>query len=128
MISLTQSADINWQNLEAVAYAAEKLEISESLLANVDEGRAQFLQLIADGVPCYGVTTGLGQLVKLDLDDEARRDLPHNILRARAVAIGEPFSKPVARSIMFIRLVNFLSGLDGVSGADLLVHRCGTAI
>ena len=117
MIVLNQPADINWQNLEAIAYAAETLEISESLLADVDKGRTQFLQLIADGVPCYGVTTGLGQLVSLELDDEARRDLPHNILRARAVAIGEPFSKPVARSIMFIRLVNFLSCLDGVSSA-----------
>ena len=80
MIILSSSADINWQNLEAVAYSTEKLEISESLLKIVDEGRKQFLDLIAQGVPCYGVTTGLGQLVKLNLDDAARRDLPHNIL------------------------------------------------
>jgi len=115
MISINSASDINWQNLEAVAYTTEKFEISESLLQAVDQGRQQFLDLIAQGVPCYGVTTGLGQLVKLDLDEQARKDLPHNILRARAAAIGKPFSKPVARGILFIRLANFVSGLDGVS-------------
>lgn len=115
MITLSTPADINWDNLAAIAYDGAVVEISESLLEAVDQGRREFTALIDQGVPCYGVTTGLGELVKLDLDDMARRDLPHNILRARAAAIGKPFSKAVSRSIMVIRLVNFLSGLDGVS-------------
>ena len=53
----------------------------KQLLTKVEQGRQQFLELIEQGVPCYGVTTGLGQLVKLDLDDASRADLPHNILR-----------------------------------------------
>ena len=115
MISINSASDINWQNLQAVAYQNERLQINGALLAQVDQGRQQFLDLINQGIPCYGVTTGLGQLVKLDLNDAGRADLPHNILRARAAAIGKPFSKPVARGILFIRLVNFLSARDGVS-------------
>ena len=116
MIIIRSKKDINWQNLEAVAYRNEPLQISDELLDEVDQGRQQFLNLIAQGVPCYGVTTGLGQLVKHNLSDADRDDLPHNILRARAAAIGEPFSKPVARGILFLRLVNFLSARDGVRG------------
>lgn len=115
MIVLKSPSDINWQNLSAIAYDEEAVEICDALLAKVDQGRKQFLSLIAQDVPCYGVTTGLGQLVKFDLDENARRDLPHNILRARAAAIGKPFNKSVARAIMVVRLVNFLSAMSGVS-------------
>jgi histidine ammonia-lyase len=39
------------------------------------------------------------------------------MLRARAVAIGAPFARPVARAMLLLRLVNFLSGRSGVRGA-----------
>ena len=115
MIRINQLADIDWDSVQAVAYSHEPLEISEQLLAKVDEGRSTFLKLIEQGAPCYGVTTGLGQLADLDLSEAEQKDLPANMLRARAAAIGPPLAKPIARANMLLRLVNFLSGLDGVS-------------
>lgn len=115
MIVLHKPTDINWDTVQAVAYDDAPLSIAPELLASVEAGRQRFEQLIADGVPCYGVTTGLGQLVTLDLDDAARRDLPHNILRARAAAIGPPLGKPIVRAMLMAKLFNFLSGSDGVS-------------
>lgn len=115
MIILKHPADITWETVKTVAYNHQPLNIDDTLLAAVEQGRADFLNLLAQGVPCYGVTTGLGTLVDTDLTEAERSELPHNILRARAVAIGPPLPKPVARAIMVIRLVNFLSGLDGVS-------------
>ncbi|MCB9079927.1 MAG: histidine ammonia-lyase [Anaerolineaceae bacterium] len=118
MITLRQPADLNWETVEAVAYDQARLEIDESLLAKVAQGRLDFLHLIAQGVPCYGVTTGLGALSTTQLTAAEQADLPHHMLRARAAAVGPPLPKPVARATLMIRLVNFLSGLDGVS-ADL---------
>ena len=117
MIKISQAADINWVNLYRVAYQNEPLEIDQALLAAVDTGRDRFIELIERGVPCYGVTTGLGKLVNLELDQQARAEISANILLARAVAIGDPFPKPVVRAMMVIRLVNFLSAMDGVSAA-----------
>ena len=114
MIRIENSSDLNWINLYRVAYQAEPLEIADTLLQQVDAGHAQFVDLIERGVPSYGVTTGLGKLVSAELDDAARAQLPANMLRARAVAIGAPFAKPVARAMLLIRLVNFLSGRSGV--------------
>ncbi len=117
MIQITKPNDINWQTVQAVAYRNEVVELDEALLKRVDEGRAVFQQLIGKGVPCYGVTTGLGKLVDTELADEQKRELSENILIARAAAIGPPLSRPIARATVFLRLTNFLSGADGVSAA-----------
>jgi histidine ammonia-lyase len=118
MITIKHPGDINWQSVHAIAYRSEPLEIDEKLLARVDEGRAAFIRLIEQGLPCYGVTTGLGQLANRDLSEAEQNDLPANMLRGRAAAIGPPLGKQIARANMLLRLVNFVSGLDGVS-ADL---------
>ena len=88
MISIEHPGDLNWINLYRVAYQGETLAIADGLLLQVDAGRAQFTDLIERGTPSYGVTTGLGKLVSIGLDDAARAELPANMLRARAVAIG----------------------------------------
>jgi histidine ammonia-lyase len=116
MITISSVTDLNWVNLYRVAYQSQPLEIDGKLLQQVDAGHAHFNELIAGGLQSYGVTTGLGKLVGTRLDDAARAELPANMLRARAVAIGEPFAKPVARAMLLIRLVNFLSGRSAVRG------------
>ena len=121
MITLTHHTEINWQTTQAVAYEHERVTIAPDLLQHVAASRAHFQHLIDQGVPCYGVTTGLGKLVSIDLSDEERDDLPHNILRARAAAIGAPFPRPVVRAMMFLRLFNFLSGHSGVT-AELCTY------
>jgi histidine ammonia-lyase len=114
MITISDSSDLNWINLYRIAYQSQALEIDVNLLRQVDAGYAHFNDLIAGGLPSYGVTTGLGKLVSAQLDDTARAELPANMLRARAAAIGAPFAKPVARAMLLIRLVNFLSGRSAV--------------
>lgn len=118
MIRIRQPQDINWVNLYRIACQDEKLEIDTALLAAVDAGRQQFDELIERGVPCYGVTTGLGQLADLPLDAAARAGIANNMLYARAAAIGAPFSRSVARATLVIRLVNFLTARSAV-GSDL---------
>lgn len=125
MITLRTTADINWENVEAIAFYDAPVQIAPELLDSVDEGRARFHHLIEQGVPCYGVTTGLGQLVTQELSKAERDELPHNILRARAAAIGPPLPQQIVRVLLVMRLVNFLSGLDGVRAelCQFLVDR-----
>ena len=125
MIRIQSPSDINGATIEAIAYQHEPLTIDAALLHEVDNGRERFLQLIANGVPCYGVSTGLGRLAKLDnseLDDQA---FTAGVMRARASAIGDPLPPPAARAMLVLRLVNFLSGRDGVSSAlcEFIVAR-----
>jgi histidine ammonia-lyase len=117
MIALRTLADLNWDNVHAVAWGRERLEVDTALLAQVSDGRAQFEALIDAGVPCYGVTTGLGQLVGMELDVAAREQLANNILFARAAATGDPLPAPVARATLMLKLGNLLSGNDGATRA-----------
>ncbi len=117
MIRINDATDLNWINLYRVAYQRAALEIDPALSDRIDAGARQFAALIERGVPCYGVTTGLGQLVGTELGDHDRAALQANLLRARAAAIGPPLIKPVARAMLFLRLVNFVSGRAGVSSA-----------
>jgi len=115
MITLRTLSDLNWDAVTAVAYKQERLEIAPELLAKVQQGRETFNALIDAGAPCYGVTTGLGRLSTTDLSSEARDAISRNILLARAAAFGDALPRPVVRAMMLLRLVNFLSGQDGVS-------------
>jgi len=115
MIILQSVADIDWQTVQAVAYDNERVMIADALLEKVEAGRIHLHRLIEQGVPCYGVTSGLGEFVGLNLSERERLDFPHNTLRACAAAIGPSLSRPVVRSLMMMRLVNFLFGFAGVS-------------
>jgi histidine ammonia-lyase len=117
MITLARPEDLDWSCLERVVYDAERLDLDAGLLAAIDAGHARFVELIERGTPCYGVTTGLGRLVSSELSVAERAELPANMLRARAAAIGEPFSRPVARAMLVFRLVNYLGGRAGVRAA-----------
>ena len=124
-VVLDKPEDLTFDNVCAVAYDGRRLQLSDQARARVVEGRQCFERLINSGVPCYGVTTGLGKLSTVDLDPRARVELSSNILRARAAATGRPLSKPIVRSMMLLKLGNMISGLDGVTIAlaDYLVDR-----
>ncbi len=100
-----------------VAYDNAAVDLSAAAVVRMRDGLDRFNALIDAGVPCYGVTTGLGKLSDATLDDKARTELAKNILRARAAAIGEPLPVPVVRAMMLLKLGNLLSGCDGTSPA-----------
>ena len=124
-VVLDKPEDLTFENICAVAYDSRRLQLSARARTRVAEGRQCFEKLIDSGVPCYGVTTGLGKLSTVSLDPRARVELSSNILRARAAATGGPMSKPIVRSMMMLKLGNIISGLDGVTIelADYLVNR-----
>jgi histidine ammonia-lyase len=124
-VTLNTPGDLNFDSVVRVIHGGERLALGAEAVAVMVAGHDRFDALIEAGVPCYGVTTGLGKLSGQTLDAEARRRLPRNILLARAAAVGEPFASPVARAMLMLKLGNLISGLDGtsVAMAEYLVDR-----
>ena len=117
MKQINHPSDIDYSLIKSIAWDNERCTLGEKLIQNIEKHRKRFLNLIEQGTPCYGVTTGLGKLAERDLDNQAKQNLPANMLHARAAAIGKPWSSEIVRAMMAIRLVNFVSGKDGVRAA-----------
>ncbi|MDH3451898.1 MAG: aromatic amino acid lyase [Gammaproteobacteria bacterium] len=116
-ITLKAITDINWQNVQAIAYEHAGVKLNRAALTAVQHGRERFLRALAAGLPCYGVSTGLGKFVERQVTDLDDREFVVSTLRARAAACGPPLPRAVSRSTMVLKLTNFLSGMDGVRPA-----------
>ncbi|WP_165491710.1 aromatic amino acid lyase [Egibacter rhizosphaerae] len=108
--------DLDRSTLERVAFEGAPLSIEPALLARVDEHRELMLTALA-GERVYGVTTGMGFLSTIDLDDEARASHQRRLLLGRAVGSAPWLPPEEVRAIMLARLAEFLHGNSGVSGA-----------
>ncbi len=116
-VLLKDIEDIDWQNVQAVTYEHATVTLVPAALTAVQLGRERFERLIAAGEPCYGVSTGLGRFVSHDIRAADEQAFVTNVLRARASAHGPSLPRAVSRSVLLLKLTNFLSGMDGVRPA-----------
>jgi histidine ammonia-lyase len=91
-----------------------RVELDPEALERVAKNRAALEAAIGRGETIYGVTTGLGALVRerfsLDEAVSAQRD----ILRSHAAGVGEPLPAEVVRAALAVRLNGLLRGHSGV--------------
>ena len=130
---ITQAGDADLGLIRVVA-GGHPVAIAPGLLAAVRQRREQALQTLRDGQPVYGVNTGMGALSSVRLTEQQQRSHQRNLLLARAAG-GPPWlSRPDARAIVVVRLLNFLTGDAAVSGglcqrlAELLNHGIVPAV
>ena len=79
---------------------------------------------VADQLPVYGVTTGLGAKVTQALDAQTLTDFSYKTIRGRAHAVGEPVENHIVRAAMIVRLNTLLQGAAAATPAvaDHLLH------
>lgn len=125
MILLDSPQDLTLALYRRIVAGKEPVGVAEAARARVEKARAQFLAHLEGGALCYGVNTGLGALVSLDLNEDDRRALSRQILLGRAGGLGPPFPAAVVRGAILIKLVQFLTGHSAVSAGlcDYLAAR-----
>lgn len=90
-------------------------------LTEETEAARRIEQAIADGVPIYGVTTGLGSRATEMLTPDAIRGFSVETLNGRAHAVGDPLPRRLVRGAMAVRLASFMTGHSGAS-RDVILH------
>jgi histidine ammonia-lyase len=94
--------------------SGESVELDPAALRGVEQGRRALEQVLAGGLPVYGINTGFGALVATRVASSLQRGLQLNLLRSHAAGVGADLPAEVVRAAMAIRLSSLLRGHSGV--------------
>lgn len=102
-----------WRSVAAIADGA-RVVLSAEALRRIGHARALVETIIAQGVRCYGVSTGVGALCDVLVDERQQSVLSHNIVMSHACGVGEPLTRRETRAIMACAINNLAHGHSGV--------------
>src|SRR5262245_11614078 len=97
-----------------IAVEGAAVTIDPDALGRVAANREALDGAIERGERIYGVTTGLGALVRERVSAEDAATMQRDVLRSHAAGVGEPLPGDVVRAALAIRLNGLLRGHSGV--------------
>ncbi|WP_337860405.1 histidine ammonia-lyase [Ferroplasma sp.] len=103
------------EGVNAVANSMEKVAIAESAYAQIKKSKKSLMKILESGKPVYGVNTGFGSLLNVNVDQKNIVQLQINLIRSHSSGIGDPLDIATVRSIMVIRANTLAKGYSGVS-------------
>ncbi len=111
------------ESVERVAQG-EQVAIDEKMRPLLEKGRRIVERHLNEGIPVYGVNTGLGARAGQMLAPEALAEFSLRMVRGRAQGLGAPLAPHEVRAVMVARLNTLLTGAAGASPAvaDYLVE------
>jgi histidine ammonia-lyase len=102
------------EDVERVARHSERLELSQQAIKNIEACRKVVEDLIAQDVPIYGVTTGIGEFARIRISAEQSAELQRRIIYSHAAGTGDPIQDDVIRGMMMLRANVLAKGYSGV--------------
>jgi histidine ammonia-lyase len=96
-------------------------ELSPAAVARMEAARRVIDRKVDAGDTVYGVTTGLGSLANVRLEDDEVRRLQHDLLRSHAVGVGPALHEWEVRAMLLLRAHVLALGHSGVR--PLVVER-----
>lgn len=82
--------------------------------ARVRASHALLLKAADQGIPIYGITTGVGKNKSQKVSRDIRKSFNAALVYAHAAGVGMPIAPKVVRAMMVLRLNAMLSGSTGV--------------
>ena len=100
--------------LRALARAPLPLTLEPAAWPVIDAGAAAVEAIVRRGEPAYGINTGFGRLASTHIPDDQLELLQRNLVLSHAVGVGRPFSAPVVRLIIALKVASLARGHSGV--------------
>ena len=111
-MKITNNA-LELNQVEAVVFNNEKLELDKEVLDNVKAG-FDFLKKFSEEKLIYGINTGFGPMAQYRVSDEHRTQLQYNIIRSHSTGAGNLLPPMYVKAIMLARMSTFLRGYSGI--------------
>ena len=99
----------------AVAKDYEKITVSDSAMGRIKKSHTSLLKIVSSGKRVYGVTTGFGSLLNVDVDPSDIIRLQSNLIRSHSSGYGPRLDEIHVRAMMLVRLNSLCKGFSGVS-------------
>lgn len=99
----------------SVARAGVPVSLTSVAAERVEESWHFLKELVADGRPIYGLTTGFGALDGRAISPDLNRQQQRCLLKSHAAGMGPPMTDDEVRAMMVIRLNVLASGLMGIA-------------
>jgi len=109
--------DLSPATVAAIARENRAVAIDDGARARMARGRAIVERHLAEELPVYGLTTGLGSRAVEPLPREALAEFSRLTVRGRSHALGPPLPRESVRAIMAVRLNGLLQGGAGADPA-----------
>lgn len=111
--------EINGSNLDIYSFSQvvlnhEKIQISESSKKLVNQARKYVEEVLESEVPTYGINTGFGKLSVVSIKKSEVSKLQENLIKSHSCGVGAPFSIPVVRGMLLLRINALIKGYSGI--------------
>ena len=106
---------LSLEDWATVVDGGRPVRVEPQTLAAMDRG-FEAAQARAAKDRTYGVGTGFGPMVRVDIPPGEVQALQYNLVRSHAVGLGRPYSARLARGILLARLQNLSRGRSAVRG------------
>jgi len=112
---------VSIEDVYNIAYlgAKVKLDPAPEYKQWIDAGAAVIDRMLQSDGYIYGVTTGYGDSVTVDVSVQQAYELPNHLYTFHGCGMGDYFSEAEGRAILVARLVSLARGYSGVSWALL---------
>jgi histidine ammonia-lyase len=114
-LTIGPEKSLSLEDWAAVVDDARPVRLEPSTLEAMDRGFAAARSRAAKD-RTYGVGTGFGPMVRVDIPASEVEALQYNLVRSHAVGLGRPYSPRLSRGILLARLQNLSRGRSGVRG------------
>jgi len=123
---LLTGTTLDCETLASVGEDRTQIELDPKALELVARNRGALEAAIERGDTIYGVTTGLGALVRERLSMDEAVAAQRDVLRSHAAGVGAPLPRAVVRAAIAARLNGLLRGHSGIR--SLVVERAAALL
>jgi histidine ammonia-lyase len=114
MTIMLSGSDLTVTQVVAVARRGEPVALTAGAIENMHQARAVVEDALNQGVPVYGLTTGVGERKSFLLDPAERRRFNQRLVLNHRIAQGDAAPADVVRGAMVCLANSYAKGVTGV--------------
>lgn len=107
--------NITLEDIVSVARHGRKVALSESSVKSIKNAEGIVKEWAKEGKVVYGMTTGLGDNIRMLVPPKFASELSSNIILSHSAGVGNSLPNDVVRAMMFIRAYTFAQGKSGIT-------------